>query len=89
MDLFIFLGAISASVLVFELLTAAQSAFGVFGRRSRIDGAVVASGGAAPSAPLRRTTWEALLTVRAKVAYKIVSVRYLFSLIYSGFPSRL
>ena len=61
MDLIIFLGALSASILVFELLTAAQTAFGVFGRRSRIGGAVVEGGGAAPTAPVRRTTWEALL----------------------------
>jgi len=61
MDLFIFLGAISAAVLVFEILTATQAAFSTFGRRTRIDGAIVEADKSASVVPTRRTTWEALL----------------------------
>ncbi|MEJ2710659.1 MAG: hypothetical protein P8074_23810, partial [Anaerolineales bacterium] len=56
----IFLGALSLAVLAFELLTALQAALSSYGRTrtaSRLAGALAEG---AP-APVRRSTWEALL----------------------------
>lgn len=54
MTFFAFLGALSLSVLVFELMTIFQNAFSVFGSNRLMN-----TGSAAPAA--RRSTWEALL----------------------------
>ncbi len=53
MTFFVFLGALSLSVLGFELMNAFQNAFAVFGANR-----LVSMGS---SAPVRRSTWEALL----------------------------
>ena len=54
MTILIFLGALAASVLTFEVLTAFQKTFAVFGRNR------LANIGDSPNTP-RRSTWEALL----------------------------
>src|SRR5512139_462918 len=54
MTFFAFLGALSLSVLVFELMTVFQNAFSVFGSNRLMN-----TGSAALAA--RRSTWEALL----------------------------
>ena len=54
MTFFVFLGALAASVLVFEILSASQRAFSVFGNNR-----LMQVGTAEPAK--RRSTWEALL----------------------------
>ena len=54
MTILIFLGALAASVLTFEVLTALQKTFAVFGRNR------LANLGDSSSTP-RHSTWEALL----------------------------
>ena len=53
MTFFAFLGALSLSVLAFELLSVFQNAFNTFGGNRLIN--------VSSSAPVRRSTWEALL----------------------------
>jgi hypothetical protein len=59
-DFLPFLGALSASLFVFELLSGIQRAFSIFGRRNRLMGSTAGAAGDVPLPP-NRSTWEALL----------------------------
>ena len=87
MTLIIFLGALSLSVLAFELLSGFQTAVSGFGRQSRL--AAITGSNPAASA-IHHSTWEALLVnllpgrfdpARAKRAVNVVD-----SLRRAGYP---